>query len=81
MMNQSEKITLLYDVELYRPACVLLQAMAGYDGSLVSFLFDAQDWLLTRTPDMIRVNATMEQWELIAARTVQWRKDHPKEIK
>ena len=65
-----EKITLLYDVELHRPACVLLQAAAGYRGGLISLLFDAQDWLLSPTPDMMRVTATFQEWELIARATV-----------
>lgn len=59
-------ITLLYDVELRRPACVLLQAMARGDKSALYRFFDTKTWLVSPTPGMRRITATAEQWERVA---------------
>lgn len=66
-----KQITLLFDDKLMRPACVLLQAAAGY-GEYNGFLrrnFDASVWLVALTPDMKRVVATQEEWLRIVAMT------------
>lgn len=62
----SERITLLYDTRLKRPACVLLQAIAGGDSEALLELFDSGDWLVSPTPDMRRVTGTRAEWERAA---------------
>lgn len=61
-------ITLLYDVELRRPACVLLQAAAGTDYRDIFFqrLFPSETWLVFPTPGMRRLSGTREEWERVA---------------
>ena len=59
-------ITLLYDTQLRRPACVLLQAVAGGDMNALNRLFDASVWLLAPTPGMKRITGTDEEWERAA---------------
>ena len=59
-----DSITLLYDTDLRRPACILLQACAGLDGyKLYDLGFDPRDWLTAPTPGMRRITGTLEQWE------------------
>lgn len=56
----------LYDMKLRRPACVLLQAMAGgtLDGWNLQLL---GDWLVAPTPDMKIYTLTDEQLESLKA--------------
>lgn len=60
------KIVLVVDVDLRRPACVLLQAGLGGDSHRVSQLFHSDTWLLSPTPGMRRVAGTPEQWQRFA---------------
>lgn len=57
------EITFVYDTDLRRPACVLLQAaMGGSIGSEFHSVFGASNWLLAPTPGMKKLSATKEQW-------------------
>lgn len=56
-MNQ-----IVFDVELRRPACVLLQAAYGVDSSVV-YDFPANTWLTFPTKGMRVYEATDEQIE------------------
>lgn len=65
-----EQITLLFDMKLRKPACVLLQAAAGCaaNNSFLSMTFESKDWLVFPTPDMARITGTRAQWEGLAAK-------------
>lgn len=60
--------TLIYDTDLRRPACVLLQAAYGC-GSHPHALrhFKAETWLVHPTPGMKKLAATDEQWAQLAS--------------
>ncbi len=73
------KITLVVDTKLRRPACVLLQAVAGCPYGIVTELFDSACWLVQPTPDMVRVTGTREQWEQFAE--IANKESKPKECK
>lgn len=62
---------LVYDIELRRPACVLLQIMMG--GTLPEFteLFMGAKWLVDTTPNLKRYRVTLEQAKKIAERSVK----------
>jgi len=45
-------LRIVYDMKLFRPACVLLQAAMGGDHNVVSANFDARYWLVNPTNDM-----------------------------
>lgn len=62
----SEKITLIYDTELKRPGCVLLQAVAGCDQYALNRFFNSEDWLVSPTPGMKRISGTPEEWKRAA---------------
>lgn len=64
MKTDDEKVSLIYDVKLHRPACVLIQAAAGC-GRVQDF-FDAVDWLDFPTPGMKRLMGTMTEWRELA---------------
>ena len=64
--DESARIPLLYDTELRRPACVLLQAAVGGDTGLVNRLWRSDVWLVAPTPGMRALLATREQWEALA---------------
>lgn len=70
-MSERERICLVYDCVLKRPACVLLQAvMGGGDAGVMHDLgFDSDSWLLAPTPDMRRIAGTREEWLRAAAIT------------
>lgn len=56
-------ITFIYDTDLRRPACVLLQAaMGGTTGKDFNEVFGASEWLLAPTPGMKKLQASKEQW-------------------
>jgi hypothetical protein len=61
----SEKIEMLYDVELRRPACVLLQAVGVGPGGrelLMDPTIPWGDWIVSPTPGLRRVTGTREEW-------------------
>lgn len=62
----SPKVALIFDVEQRRPACVLIQAVAGCPGDLVSQLFNDESWLVAPTPGMRRIEGTREEWGRLA---------------
>ncbi len=62
----SKNIVLVYDTDLKRPACVLLQAAYGADHGLLYRFFDAKTWLLAPTPGMRKLSATAEQWQKVS---------------
>lgn len=60
--EEKPKHRLLYDMKLMRPACVLLQAVAG--GSVGGFDLELLgEWLVAPTPDMKMYEITDEQLE------------------
>lgn len=64
----SEKFDLIYDCDKKAVACVLLQATAGCDSSLVyRFGFDTSTWLVAPTPGMKRIRGTEEEWKKAAS--------------
>ena len=54
-------MTILYDVTLMKPGCVLLQAAAGCVISEFSTKFPTECWLLSPTPNMKVYECTEEQ--------------------
>lgn len=52
-MSKPKFDSIVYDIELMRPACVLLQVTFGAD-SAVAHLFDTNDWLVAPTDNMRR---------------------------
>ena len=70
----TRQIALLYDVRLKRPACVLLQALAGGATYAMGDLgFEAQDWLTSPTPDMRLIAGSEDQWKAAARITAKGR--------
>ena len=59
----SAGIVLVYDLDLKRPACALLQAAYGCEPMLVHEFFDATCWLTHPTPGMRRITGTREEWK------------------
>ena len=60
--------SIIYDRELRRPACVLLNAVGGGDPELIR-LFDSDSWLVAPTPGMRRIMCTEEEARQLAALT------------
>jgi hypothetical protein len=60
----NENLTILFDVKLNRPGCVLLQAATTNSRSsgFVSTQFNAETWLVAPTKDMRLITGTREQW-------------------
>ena len=56
---------LLYDTELRRPACILLQAIAGGDRQGLYRYFRSEQWLTEPTPGMRMVEGPPEEWERV----------------
>lgn len=54
-------MTILYDITLMQPGCVLLQAAAGCVVPEFSTKFPTECWLLSPTPDMKVYECTEEQ--------------------
>lgn len=69
-MKPEPAITLVLDTKLMRPACVLLQAVygCGANNGLLAREFDPVDWLVSPTPDMKRIEGTLEQWRQLAGK-------------
>lgn len=58
---------LIYDCDKKAPACVIIQALYGCDGSLLyEFGFDSSTWLTYPTAGMKKIRGTREQWEKAA---------------
>lgn len=57
-----------FDIELMRPACVLLQAAYRCDFSLAD-LFPTETWLLSPTKDMKIYNIELPQVNLLVEKT------------
>lgn len=61
------EITLIADPARRKVGCVLLQAMAGCDYSLLYDLgFETQTWDTSPRPTQRRVSGTREEWEKFA---------------
>lgn len=62
-----ELIPILFDMDLMRPACVILQALSNADRSAFMRHFGGSDkWLTSTTPAMKVWRATEEQWKQVA---------------
>ena len=63
---------LVYDIELCRPGCVLLQTALGgtVPNELFIKLFPAESWLLAPTSAMQTYSTTPEQLQMAAAKTL-----------
>lgn len=64
--------SLVYDVTLRRPGCVLLQAAMGgtVPNETFEMLFPAETWLTAPTKDMKAYTTTPEQLEIVSRKTV-----------
>ena len=62
-------IVLVFDTQLKRPACVLIQAVygCGHNNEFLGKTFDSSTWLTFPTPGMSRIRGTREQWKRAAA--------------
>jgi hypothetical protein len=60
------KVNLVYDCDLKRPACVILQAIHGGDNGTLMRLFPAETWLVHPTPGMQLIAGTPAEWERAA---------------
>ncbi len=65
-MKKEQIIKLVYDTDLKRPACVLLQAVMGGSTQLLNDLHFKGAWLIVPTPGMKLLAATRSQWEHVA---------------
>lgn len=65
----ADKIVMVYDFDLKRPGCVILQAAMGGDSNAVSRLFSGESWLVAPTPGMRLIAGTAEEWKKAAAIT------------
>lgn len=66
----SEKIVLMYDTDLRRPGCVLLQAAHGCDtGAFRRFFMDSEHWLVNHTPGLKRIAGTEAEWTMASKMT------------
>jgi hypothetical protein len=75
-MYMGKQTILVYDFDLKRPACPILQAVSDCDNQSPAFhYFDAEDWLITPTPGMRKVAGTDEEWRKAAAITRKHRSD------
>jgi hypothetical protein len=61
--------TIVYDTDLHRPACVLLQAVFRADQCALHDFFESQDWLVQPTPGMKKLTGTAEEWKRAAQMT------------
>lgn len=61
-MPDNSLITLIYDLDLLRPGCALIQAVGGGDSLALQEYFDAEDWLVSPTPGMRTMRGTPAQW-------------------
>lgn len=61
-----EEVVLVYDPELKRPACALLQAAFASEHYSLVHLWDTSLWLTTPTKGMRRVKGTRAEWVALA---------------
>ena len=66
-MSASDRVVLIVDPKLRRPACALLQAALGGNHGALARYFAPKTWLVMPTDDMVRVAGTPEEWERVAA--------------
>lgn len=65
-----ENIVLVYDPDLKRPACVLIQAAYGCDyTNLERVGFDASSWLVVPTPGMRKLSGDRALWQRVVGIT------------
>ena len=64
-------IKMLYDVDLMRPGCVLLQAACSGDQHALTRMFPPETWLVSPTPGLMMRAATEEQWQMVAEHTMK----------
>lgn len=77
--DETAAFTLLFDTELMRPGCVLLQAVSGDTAALNEFFPDASElWLTHPTPGMRRLSGTREQWKRVATMAIERAKQERK---
>ncbi|MFG6084212.1 hypothetical protein ACEUZ9_000461 [Paracoccus litorisediminis] len=67
-----EKIPALYNPRTGKIACVLLQAGCG-GNSAIPRLFETEDWELSPQQGQVRLGASMDQWKMVAAMSVEKR--------
>jgi len=59
--------TLVYDFDHKRPACAIIQAACGCNTNSKAFqYFDSEDWLISPTPGMRKIEGTDSQWQKAA---------------
>jgi len=61
------KVNLIYDVELRRPACILIQAAYGCDYMRLYRYFPSDTWLDSLTTGMRKISGTDREWKAAAA--------------
>ena len=67
--RKDERFVIVYDTDLRRPACVLIQAaMGGGLRAFRHFFGNAAEWLVALTPGMKRVSGTAEEWAKVSRR-------------
>lgn len=60
------EITLVYDPDLKRPACVLIQAAYGCDYTKLNDLgFEPGSWLVAPTPGMRKLSGDEALWKRV----------------
>src|SRR2546422_580236 len=63
----TEKQTLVYDIDLKAPACVLIQAAYGCGASPAALAhFEPKHWITHPTPGMRKIAGTPEEWKKAA---------------
>lgn len=63
---------IVYDLDLMRPGCVIIQAGRGCDPAM-AHAFDTEDWLVRPTPGMRIYPITPEQLPILVQKTRQHR--------
>ncbi len=59
----NDEITLLVCRKTLKVGCAIIQAGAGYDNNIVSFLFSPESWETSPTPFLSPLTLTYEKWE------------------
>lgn len=57
---------IVYDTNLKRPACALLQAVYGGSTEALNMFFDARDWLVFPTKGMGLMEGNRELWNKVS---------------
>jgi hypothetical protein len=63
------RYVLLLDVATKRPGCAILQSLAGItyrDLEGPFYLFDVETWVTSPSPNMARVEGTLQDWKKVA---------------